>query len=101
MCVCVCVCACVPSRWSEEDLSSPASRSPANSPTSRTPPTEPLFAPFVLKIDNSLRQALPGNTLAHFESVLYRFLTELLAKRLKRSPRQTFHGEHAPLVYER
>ena len=54
----------------------------------------------VLKIENSLRRALSADTLAHFESVFYRFLTELLAKRLKRSSRRTLQRDEEPLVYE-
>lgn len=39
----------------------------------------------VFKVDTSIKEILSAEHLEHFESVLYRFLTKLLAKRLKRA----------------
>lgn len=54
----------------------------------------------VLKIDASLERTLLDEHLDHFESVLDRFLTNLLASRLKKTSSHLAPSRDEPRVYE-
>jgi len=53
----------------------------------------------VFKVDTSLKKVLSVEHLDHFESVLYRFLTKLLAARLKRASDRLGPFDDEPHVY--
>ena len=53
----------------------------------------------VLKIDGSITEALPGKFKDHFQYVMYRHLTELLAERLANTSAQLTNSGSGPVYY--